>query len=68
MKVKISVTMSRSLAPADIRKEYGDRLELEKDDDPVERLVEHINDEGLDFFDGEDQSEWEHNVEAAPVK
>ena len=68
MKVKISVTMSRTLSLADIKKEYGDRLELEKDDDPTEKLVEYINDNGLDFFDEEDSSEWEHNVEAVPVK
>jgi hypothetical protein len=67
-KFKITFTASREMTPEEIREQYGDALELEEDSDPVEALVEHMNDNGTDFFSDEDMQQWDHTVDAKKEK
>jgi len=67
-KFKITFTAYRELTPDEIREQYGDRLELEDDDDPVEHLVEYMNDEGTDFFAEEELTQWDYAVTQEKAK
>lgn len=67
-KFKIVFTASRELTPAQIREFYGDTLDLDEESDPVEALVEHMNDNGTDFFNDETMTDWDHGVVAEPAK
>ena len=57
-KFKITVTFTHILDPDSIRENYGEILSLEADDDPVDKLVEYLDDAGnetMDIIDSWDQ-------------
>jgi hypothetical protein len=68
MNIKLTMTFSRTLSLEAIKEEYGERLALEEGDDPMEVLIEYMNDNGLEFFEEEDQAQWDHTPDAVPVK
>jgi hypothetical protein len=46
MNIKLTMTFSRTLSLEAIKEEYGERLALEEGDDPMEVLIEYMNDTG----------------------
>jgi hypothetical protein len=50
-KFKITVTFSNTVTPDFIREHYSDLLDLGADDDPVDKLVEYLDDAGNDTMD-----------------
>jgi hypothetical protein len=67
-KYQIIFTASRAMTKEEIVEEYGERIEITEEDDPVEMLTQFMNDEGIGFFNEETITDWDHSVDDKEVK